>query len=127
MADSSKDPGQPTGDRHSVTQTGVPPVLWDANNKSFVVTLKGVELRKLDDPKVIGGHIHFKPPTLYDVRIREKGSDEWGVGVIIPYSSISFSGYKPDTDYEVQIIQVDASGNALDRPPFIERFRSPGV
>lgn len=129
MAESSEQhQGQPTGDWHTVSQKSVPPVSWDATNKSFVVTLKGVELRKLNDPNTIGVQIQFRPPILYDVRIRKKGSDKWGVGFIVPMSSISFSGYEPDTDYEVQIIQVDASGRQIsDAPPVVESFRSIGV
>lgn len=111
---------------HNVSQKGVPPVAWDANNKCFVVTLKGVALHELDDPHAIGVQVQFRPPVLYDVRVREKGSTEWGVGFIVPMNSLGFSGWKPDTDYEVMIRQVDKSGNIVsDSKPYLSGFHSP--
>ena len=117
--------GRGEGWRH-VSQQSVPPVAWDANNECFVVTLKGVSLRELDDPHAIGVEVQFRPPVLYDVRVREKGSTEWGVGFIVPMNSLGFSGCKLDTDYEVMIRQVDKSGNIVsDSQPCFSGFHSP--
>lgn len=111
---------------HNVSQQGVPPVAWDANSKSFVVTLKGVALCELDDPHEIGVQVQFRPPVLYDVRVRERGSTEWGVGFLVPMNSLGFTGWKPDTDYEVRIQQVDESGNIVsDSKPYFSGFHSP--
>lgn len=116
----------PREGRHNVSQPGVPPVAWDANNKCFIVTLKGVALRELDDPQAVGVQVQFRPPVLYDVRVREKGSTEWGVGFIVPMNSLGFSGWKPDTDYEVIIQHLDKSGNIVaDSKPYLSGFHSP--
>ena len=54
-------------------QRGVIPVTWDAEKRQFVVALRGFVLQKTPDPEA-GVDICFKPPVLYDVRIRKAGS-----------------------------------------------------
>ena len=105
-------------------QRGVIPVTWDAEAKRFVVALRGFVLSEAANPEV-GVDIYFKPPVLYDVRIRKTGSTDWGPGVLSPYSEATFTGLEPDTDYEVQVSPVDESGQAIpDATVFTDTFHT---
>ena len=97
------------GALQTATQKGVVPVTWDADNRQFVVALRGVVLQESPDRKS-GVNIFFKPPVLYDIRIRKAGSQDWGPGYLAPYSAATFIGLEPDTEYEVQVSPVDSSG-----------------
>ena len=105
-------------------QRGVVPVTWDGDAKRFVVALRGVVLEKAANPEV-GVDIYFKPPVLYDVRIRKSGSRHWGPGFLAPYSAATFTGLEPDTDYEVRLSPVDESGEPVPNATvFTNTFRT---
>lgn len=114
MADEIKGPLQ------SASQQGAIPVTWDADKKQFVVALRGIVISKSPDPKA-GVDIYFKPPVLYDVRIRKAGSHDWGPGYLAPYGAATFVGLQPDTDYEVQVSPVDESGKPIPDSTVINR------
>ena len=66
------------------SQKGVIPVTWDGGKRQFVVALRGYTLNKAPGGET-GVDIYFKPPVLYDVRIRKAGSKNWGPGFLAPY------------------------------------------
>ena len=105
-------------------QRGVIPVTWDAEKRQFVVALRGFVLQKTPDPEA-GVDICFKPPVLYDVRIRKAGSSDWGPGFLAPYSAATFIGLEPDTDYEIQVSPVDDSGTPIPNATVLtDRFHT---
>ena len=98
------------------TQKGVIPVTWDAEKNQFTIALRGFVIKKTYD-SATGVDIYFKPPVLYDVRVRKVGALDWGPGFRSPYSTTTFVGLEPDTDYEVQVTPVDESGNPVPDSP----------
>lgn len=78
-----------------------PNVKWDG--KEFFVSLPVDDGRNIIEAK-------WQPAITYIVRIREVGSDEWSLGFETPLTSCSFSGLKPDTEYEAQLRVKNAAG-----------------
>ena len=114
------------GDLQTARQKGVIPVLWDAQKKEFVVALRGVVMNKAPNSST-GVNIYFKPPVLYDVRIRKVGFHDWGPGFLSPSSAATFVGLEPDTDYEVQVSPVDELGDPVpDSDIMKNRFHTMG-
>lgn len=111
------------GPLQTATQKGVIPVSWDASKRQFVVSLRGATVRKSSNLRD-GVNIYFRPPVLYDVRIRKEGCPDWGPGFLCPYSAASFIGLEPDTDYEVEVSSVDESGARLPNSTTKHNFRT---
>ena len=115
------------GPLNSAIQKGVVPVAWDAEKKQFVVALRGFVLERSSDPNS-GVDIFFKPPVLFDVRIRKADSHDWGPGYLAPFSTATFVGLEPDTEYEVQVSPVDSSGNPISNlSSMTNRFHTLGT
>jgi hypothetical protein len=53
----------------------------------------------------------WRPNATSVIRIREVGTEEWSPGFETPLNACTFSGLKPDTEYEVELRQKDATGN----------------
>lgn len=93
-------------------QQGTPPVAWDHKEGRFSLVLNGVTLKETGDPKE-GVRLFFRPPVLYDMRIRQVGSDTWSPGLILPVDSVKLSNLEPDTEYECMVIEVDSQGTQI--------------
>ena len=86
-----------------VTSSEENPVLeWDG--ETILVSL----------PMELGGAVAAKwsPKVTSVIRIRESNVADWSPGFEIPLNSCSFSGLKPDTDYDVQITHKNESGES---------------
>ena len=78
-----------------------PNVKWDG--KEFFVSLP------VDDGKSVI-EAKWQPGITYIIQVREVGSDEWSLGFETPLTSCSFSGLKPDTEYEAQLRAKNSAG-----------------
>ena len=85
-----------------------PPVIWNANTKTFSVVLSG--LRGLSEKDTL--EAEWKPPSTYVVRIRESNTDSWSVGFETPLTACGFVYLKPDTEYEVEVRSKNANGES---------------
>jgi hypothetical protein len=113
------------GPLHTMSQRGVPPVSWEHDKSRFCIVLKGVSLQPTQEPDE-GVRLFFRPPVLFDMRLRKAGSDSWGPGFILPVTSVALSNLEPDTEYECKVSEVDLQGNPKpDSPVYTNSFRSP--
>ena len=110
-------------DWHTMSQKSILPVAWDGDKREYFVALKGVLMMRSRNPDD-SIEMSFKPPVLYDVRLRKKG-EEWGPGFLVPYNQATFVGLEPNTEYEGVATPVDESGKHLsDLPPQTTNFRT---
>lgn len=89
-----------TMDRQMSSRTENPQLAWDG------------EMISVSLPDKIGRVVEAKwNPTITSVvRIRESGTDEWGLGFETPFNMCSFVDLKPDTEYEVQVTHKNDAG-----------------
>ena len=92
----------------STTTQTKPPVLWDANTKTFSIVLSG--LRELEAKDTL--EAEWKPPLTYVVRIRESNGDSWSIGFETPLTTCGFVDLRPDTEYEVEVRSKNANGQS---------------
>ena len=64
----------------------------------------------------------WKPGVTTVVRIREAGTENWGVGFETPLNGCSFAGLKPGTKYEVMLAHKNAAGEG---EPTIQEILAP--
>ena len=109
-------------------QEGIPPITWNADEGRFEIILKGLRLEALENPEKVGVHIQVQPPHLYDVRIREKGQSNWGIGFLTPLTASGFVGLKDNTEYEVRTVALTVSSGKIKpvEDPRIHTFFSGG-
>ena len=107
--------------KFTVTQD-VPSISWDPSECSFQVTLMGIQARNVDDPKQ-GYKLHMPMPVLYDIRVRRVGSENWLLGVILPFSGVEFSGLEPGAEYEIQTTVLSRDKKPL-QDPVIQRGKA---
>lgn len=81
----------------STVSQETPPVAWDADAKTFKISLGGIDAE-------------WQPPYTYVVRIREYPGGEWSVGFESPLTGCDFQDLKPDTDYEVEVRAKNSAG-----------------
>ena len=82
----------------TVTQNK-PSISWDPAKCAFRLTLMGIELKQIDDPKQ-GCKFDLPMPVLYDIRIRKAGDEDWIFGVVLPFPGVEVSGMEPGVEYE---------------------------
>lgn len=106
-----------------LSQKNTLPVTWDGEKHEYFVALKGVFLMRSGNPDD-SMEVSFKPPIMYDVRLRKKG-EEWGPGFLVPYNQTTFVGLEPNTEYESIATPVDESGKPIsDLPPQAAHFKT---
>ena len=81
------------------------PIVWDGEKREYTISLDGV----------VGTDIvvAWTPPYTYIVRIREVGG-EWSPGFETPVRGCTFTGLKPDTEYEVELRAKNEYGEIED-------------
>lgn len=87
-----------------------PQVSWDGKEFHIVLPVEG----SIIEAKIT-------PALTYVVRIRESGTEEWSAGFQTPFTSASFVGLKPDTEYE---FQVRAKNEVGEGQPAYSRART---
>ena len=85
-----------------------PPVIWNANTKTFSIVLSG--LRDFGGKDTL--EVEWKPPFTYVVRIRESIGGSWSIGFETPLTACSFVDLKPDTEYEVEVSPKNSTGES---------------
>lgn len=107
--------------RGTVTQK-TPSISWDPAKCAFKLTLMGIELKKIDDPKQ-GYKLDLPMPVLYDIRIRKAGDDDWILGVVLPFPGVEVSGLDPGVEYEIQTTVLSPDKTPV-RHPVIQRVKA---
>ena len=79
-----------------------PSIQWDG--KSWFVALP------VEDGKVV--EARWTPGITHVVRIRERGTEEWSFGFETPVTGCTFTGLKPDTEYELEVRSKNAHGES---------------
>ena len=85
-----------------------PPVVWNANTKTFSIVLSGSRGSGANDTL----EAEWKPPVTYVVRIRESEGGSWSVGFETPLTACGFVYLKSDTEYEVEVRSKNANGES---------------
>ena len=85
-----------------------PPVIWNANTKTFSIVLSG--LRDLGTKDTL--EAEWEPPLTYVVRIRESTGGSWSIGFETPLTACSFVDLKPNTEYEVEVRSKNSNGES---------------
>ena len=88
-------------------QAARPEITWDG--KTWSVTLPFEDGRAVE--------AKWSPGVTYVVRIREAGTEAWSIGFETPVTNFTFSDFKPDTEYEVQVRSKTAAGEGA--PTFV--------
>ncbi len=70
-----------------------PTIKWDG--KQFQVSLP------VDGGKAL--EAKWTATTVYVMRVREVGSDDWSPGFVTPLSGATLENLKPDTEYEFEL------------------------
>lgn len=91
----------------------IPPIVWDQNIAEFQITIKGQVLREADDPNTIGVRLSFRPPRLYQVKLRPDDVEEWGPSIIIPITGFQLADLKPNTIYHCEVTEVTRQGEVV--------------
>ncbi|MDE0027154.1 MAG: hypothetical protein OXP69_22305 [Spirochaetaceae bacterium] len=107
--------------RGTVTQN-TPSISWDPAKCAFQLTLMGIELRKIDDPKQ-GYKFNLPMPVLYDIRIRKAGEEDWIFGVVLPFSGVEVSGLESGVEYEIQTTVLSPDKKPVQKP-LIQRLKA---
>ena len=100
----------------------VPSISWDPAECSFRLTLMGIELKKIDDPKQ-GCKLRLPMPVLYDIRIRRTGDQDWLFGVVLPFPGVEVSGMEPGVEYEIQTTVLSPDKRPVQQP-VIQRVKA---
>ncbi len=100
----------------------VPSISWDPAECSFRLTLMGIELKKIDDPKQ-GCKLRLPMPVLYDIRIRRAGDQDWLFGVVLPFPGVEVSGMEPGVEYEIQTTVLSPDKRPVQQP-VIQRVKA---
>ena len=83
---------------------GPPSVKWTPDSETILVTLPVSKSLFVDHPdEDIVLQATWETDFTYVARIREAGSDEWGVGFEMPLLLFWFTDLKPHTEYEVEL------------------------
>lgn len=98
----------------TVTQNE-PSISWDPAKCAFRLTLMGIELKEIDDPKQ-GYKLDLHMPVLYDIRIRKAGDEDWIFGIVLPFPGVEVSGLEPGAEYEIQTTVLSADRKPLQQP-----------
>lgn len=99
---------------HGLQQSDDPPIYWDPEASSFVITIRGVNFSEGELTKAT--RLSLSPPELYIVNVRKKGQKAWGVGFITPLRGVGFSNLESGR-YQVRIRTVDRDGNPVPDTP----------
>ena len=108
-------------DRGTVNQNR-PSISWDPAKCAFQLTLMGVELKTIGDPKQ-GYKFDLPMPVLYDIRIRKAGDEDWIFGVVLPFPGVEVSGLEPDIEYEIQTTVLSPEKKPIQQP-VIQRVKA---
>ena len=93
----------------------VPSISWNPSECAFQLTLMGIEVKKIEDPKS-GYKCGLPMPVLYDIRVRKVGDQEWLLGVVLPFDGVEFSGLEPGAEYEIQTTVLSPEKEPLQKP-----------
>lgn len=93
----------------------VPSISWDPAGCAFQLTLMGIELKEVDDPKQ-GYKLRLPMPVLYDIRIRRAGDQHWLFGVVLPFPGVEVSGLEPGVGYEIQTTVLSPDKKPVQQP-----------
>jgi hypothetical protein len=98
----------------TVTQNK-PSISWDPAKCAFRLTLMGIELKQIDDPKQ-GCKFDLPMPVLYDIRIRKAGDEDWIFGVVLPFPGVEVSGMEPGVEYEIRTTVLSPDKKPVQQP-----------
>jgi hypothetical protein len=111
--------------RLSRRQEGIPPVVWDSSKRQFVISLRGVTIDEKASSSEEGVDVLFRPPVLYAVHLRKVGGSDWGVGFVLPFTSLTLVDLEKDVEYEAKVTAFDHSTDKPlpGRDPYIVKLR----
>ena len=100
--------------RGTLTQSQ-PTIDWYPAEGEFKLTLMGVSVKKVEDPKR-GCRFTLPMPVLYEVRVRKAGDEHWILGMILPFPGVEVTGVEPEAEYEIQTTILSRDKKPLGGP-----------
>ena len=87
----------------NAAKQAVEPVVWNAEERRYEITLYGVPFLEGDQ----GFVVHYSPASLFSTRIRNIRDPDFGPGFVSPGRTISFTSLVGGETYEAETQRID--------------------